>query len=62
MSPSTFDYNYAQVFNVAAEGYLQSIFDAGVNYTHGIRPVINISADIQLIGIGTSTDPYRIAE
>ena len=30
-------------------------------YTRSVRPVINLCADVQLTGSGTSTDPYRIA-
>lgn len=37
-------------------GYLSSKLD----YGSGIRPVINLKADITLTGSGTATDPYVV--
>ena len=33
-----------------------------VDYTYGVRPVINLRSDVTLSGSGTSTDPYTIVE
>ena len=58
MSPSGFYGGYAYVFGVHSNGYLA---DWGVNGTIGVRPVINLSADITAkSGNGTSKTPYEI--
>ena len=31
-----------------------------VNKTNGVRPVINIRADVEITGSGTTTDPFRV--
>ena len=32
----------------------------GTTSTLGVRPVINIKADTQITGSGTSTDPFKV--
>ncbi len=32
-----------------------------ISYSYGVRPVINLRADIKLSGSGTATDPYTIS-
>ena len=50
----------AYVFLVWNHGGLSQDY-VTVEYTSGgVRPVLNLSADVKLIGTGTSTDPYRI--
>ena len=45
-----------------------SIFSGGffgynwVNESYGVRPVINLRADVQLSGSGTASDPYTVVE
>ena len=48
-------YNY--VFGVHPAGNINTY---GVTSALGVRPVINLRADVQLSGTGTSTDPYVV--
>ena len=32
-----------------------------VNYAFGVRPVINLRADVTLTGSGTTSDPYLVS-
>ena len=59
MSPYYFNatIGYARVFYVRGAGHLNN---ADVNSTFGVRPVINLRADVQLSGSGTSSDPYVV--
>ena len=60
MSPSSFTYNAAVVFDVSSGGDIASGYVDSRN--RGIRPVINLKADIQIsLGTGTSTNPYIIS-
>ena len=58
MTPYWYNNNLAQLFGVYSGGYLAA---PHVISAWGVRPVINLKADVQLTGSGTSTDPYRIA-
>ena len=59
MSPFLFDSGGpAQVFIVYLNGNLNS--HVNVNYPNGVRPVINLRADVSLTGSGTTTDPYKV--
>ena len=63
MSPYNFnrDFAYACIFLVDSAGWLTS--DGGVYLVtnpFGVRPVINLKADITLAGSGTSSDPYTV--
>ena len=58
MSPSDFSGSYAYVFNVYSNGYLSNY---GVDYTNGVRPVINLKADVTITGSGTSSNPYKVS-
>ena len=57
MSPSWYHNGYANVFVVTDDG---SLVYWGVSDTRGVRPAINIRADVQLTGSGTSTDPFTV--
>ena len=60
MSPSNFDatYLYAYVFHVDSLGRL---FTSTVHWTDsGVRPVINLRADVQLTGTGSQNDPFVV--
>ena len=58
MSPYNFGGGYAYMFFVNSDGLLRS---TDVYGTIGIRPVINLKADIQITGgNGTSTNPYIV--
>ena len=58
MSPSHFSTSRgAYVFCVFSDGNLSNHW---VDNSHGVRPVINLKADITLAGSGTSTDPYVV--
>jgi len=47
----------AHEFYVNSNGFLDG---TNVNYTNGVRPVINLKADTVLTGSGTTTDPYVV--
>ena len=58
MSPSNFNTGSGtRVFYVQSGGRLSS---ERVNNTTGVRPVINLRADVSLTGSGTTTDPYKV--
>ena len=48
---------WAYVFNVYSDGYLSNYY---VIDTYGVRPVINLKADVTITGEGTSDDPYVV--
>ena len=48
----------ARVFVVYSGGRLY--FDLGVNKAYGVRPVINIRANVSLTGSGTTSDPFKV--
>ena len=59
MSPSIFNGTYAFVFVVYSVGNLT---DNIVYYTNGVRPVINLKANVKITrGNGSSSNPYVIA-
>ena len=59
MSPSWHDEGYAHVFVMCYDGFFS---DDNVGWSgYGVRPVINIRADVQLTGSGTTTDPFKVA-
>ena len=64
MSPSYFDSagpaGYAYVFRVYSDGSL-NLDGNYVSYTYGVRPVINLKADITITGEGTSSNPYKVS-
>ena len=57
MSPYYFSNGAALVFIVYNDGRLGYGY---VTYTYGVRPVINIKADVPITGSGTTTDPFRV--
>ena len=61
MSPSSFNGAYAYVFLVYAFGWL-NYSNALVDGALGVRPVVNLKADVQISsGSGTSSNPYVIS-
>ena len=59
MSPSHFNGSHAHVFFVYSNG---SLSISSVNSSNGVRPVINLKADVQIsTGSGTSSNPYVIS-
>ena len=49
----------ASIFYLHSDGHL---INSNVNWTSpGVRPVINLRADVVLTGTGTSTDPYQLS-
>ena len=48
---------YAKIFYISNDG---SLYSYRSNESYDVRPVINLKADIQLSGSGTSTDPYVV--
>ncbi len=58
MSPCNFDSTgYVFVFVVGSNGTLSS---GTVNNSRGVRPVINLKADVTITGLGTTSDPYQV--
>ena len=57
MSPCYFNGSYAYVFRVFSSG---SLGNWVVDIAYGVRPVINIRADIQLTGTGSQNDPFAV--
>ena len=57
MSPGNFDGTRARIFMVNNTGSFQT---ENANSSLGIRPVINLKADVQLTGSGTASDPYVV--
>ena len=58
MSPYYYS-DWAGVFIVDSNGRID-FGDYGVDFTLGVRPVINLSADVTLTGTGTMSDPYVV--
>ena len=48
----------AVVFSVWSDG---GLYATSVNSTNGVRPVINLKADVTLTGKGTTSDPYVVS-
>ena len=48
---------YAFVFRVNSDGYLD---DYNVDRASGVRPVINLKADVQFAGEGTVNSPFEV--
>ena len=63
MSPYYFDPSYiypVRVFLMWSDGYLVA-GNVNANGFSGVRPVINLKADITFTGSGTSSDPYVVS-
>ena len=59
MTPHEYSSSHAMVFEVDDAGWIST---TTVNNTgRGVRPVVNLKADVQLTGSGTSTDPYVVS-
>ena len=56
MSPSYYN-SWADVFYVTSTGNLNS---NGVHGAYGVRPVINLSPDVTIMGEGTVNSPYQV--
>ena len=57
ITSSNYVANFANVFAIWSNGNLNR--DA-VDRTWGVRPVINLKADVTITGSGTTTDPYKV--
>ena len=58
MSPSGYSsYPSATVWRIVGEGTYR---DFGVDYSHTLRPVINLKSDTNMVGSGTIDDPYVV--
>ena len=58
MSPYYFNGRYALVCIMYSSGALNNL---GVDFTFGVRPVVNLRGDLSVTGTGTSTDPYEVS-
>ena len=54
---NSFSTGNALGFRMGADGVLGN---SGVSYTGGVRPVINLVHDLEIIGSGTSSDPFVV--
>ena len=59
MTPYTFGGGHAFVFRMNSSGFLGNDTD-WVDLIDGVRPVINLSADVTITGSGTVSDPYEV--
>ena len=57
MSPYYYDYGYTSVFFVSTIGTLPG---GDIRSEYGVRPVINLRADLELTGSGTTSDPFKV--
>ena len=57
MSPCYF-YGFAGIFYINSAGWLAG--DSYVSDSYGVRPVINLDANVTLSGTGTISDPYIV--
>src|SRR5699024_6483188 len=57
MSPYNFDGSIALVFRVSSSG---SLNDYRVPSPYGVRPVINIRANVELTGTGSQDNPFKV--
>ena len=57
MSPVWYDFGGSGNFQVNGENYNDYWF---VTDTFGLRPVINLKADVQITGSGTVSDPFKV--
>ena len=58
MTPACDNGSYAYVYGVRITGNLPRW---GVSNTNGVRPVINLRADVTITGSGTENDPYVVS-
>ena len=57
MSPYDFGGGRASVFSVSSDGSINAPI---VDHGYGVRPAINIRADVSLTGEGTSNNPFKV--
>ena len=57
MSPYNFNGSTAYVFAVSGDG---DLFNHDVDFTLGVRPVINLKSAIAITGSGTTSDPFSV--
>ena len=57
MSPAGFVSDYSRVWRVSAPGI---VYNTEVNTAYAVRTVLNLTANTQIIGNGTSSNPYKI--
>lgn len=60
ISPHSFFNSSAHNFYINVNGYVFNSGSISVTNDGGVRPVINLRADIEITGSGTSTDPYHV--
>ena len=60
MSPDVFIATSAIVFYVSTTGSLGDLNIYSVNATLGVRPIINLRADVTFTGNGTAESPYEV--
>ena len=58
MSPSHFFRSNAYVFRVGSDG---DLYNSSVRSAYGVRPVINLDAEVTLTGNGTVDLPYQVS-
>lgn len=58
MTPFFINANSGGAIMYTVLSYGDISYDKAISYSYGVRPVINLKADVQLTGSGTSTNPY----
>ena len=58
ITPTSFSSNQAYVYYIETNGTISSSM---LTINRGIRPVINLRADVQITGSGTTTDPFKLS-
>ena len=59
MSPNGFNGSIASMLVVSSSGHIGGGNDVFTTYP-GVRPVINLRADVQLTGTGSQNDPFVV--
>ena len=60
MTPYSVSLSSTYPATVLAVTNLGNFANYGTQYLYGTRPVINLKANVQLIGSGTTSNPYKI--
>ena len=58
MSPSAVGSSSGAVFSIMGDGSIY--YDYGVASVNGVRPVINLRANVEITGSGTTSAPFRV--
>ena len=60
-SPQEFSYGTARMNYVRSEGWVQDVVACNVDINIGVRPVLNLKAEVLKNGDGTMNNPYKLS-